>query len=116
MARILLGVTGGIAAYKAVELVRLADEGRPLRARGADARVPELRRHARRSRASQARPCSSSEFEADPARGAYPGDPAPGHDAISHLELVARADVFAIAPGVGEHDRQARRRASPTTC
>src|SRR5207248_3523209 len=33
-----------------------------------------------------------------PARGAYPGDPAPDHAAISHLELVRRADVYAIAP------------------
>ncbi|MBA2505532.1 MAG: bifunctional phosphopantothenoylcysteine decarboxylase/phosphopantothenate--cysteine ligase CoaBC, partial [Thermoleophilaceae bacterium] len=38
------------------------------------------------------------EFEDDSARGAYPGDPAPGHDPISHLELVARADAYAIVP------------------
>jgi phosphopantothenoylcysteine decarboxylase/phosphopantothenate--cysteine ligase len=38
------------------------------------------------------------EFEPDPARGAFPGDPAPTHAAISHLELVARCDVFAVAP------------------
>ena len=31
MARILLGVTGGIAAYKALEFTRLADEGRATR-------------------------------------------------------------------------------------
>jgi phosphopantothenoylcysteine decarboxylase/phosphopantothenate--cysteine ligase len=38
------------------------------------------------------------EFERDPARGAYPGEPAPTHDPISHLELVRRADVFCVAP------------------
>src|SRR5918997_1717570 len=48
MARILLGVTGGISAYKAVELVRLATRA--------------------------------------------------GHAPISHLELVRRADVYAIVP------------------
>ncbi len=37
MARILLGVTGGIAAYKAVELVRLAGKAGPFRARRPDA-------------------------------------------------------------------------------
>jgi phosphopantothenoylcysteine decarboxylase / phosphopantothenate---cysteine ligase len=39
-----------------------------------------------------------NEFEADPARGAFPGDPDSDHSPISHLELVARADVFVIAP------------------
>src|SRR3990170_4467352 len=52
MARLLVGVSGGIAAYKAVDL----------------------------------------------ARGAFPGDPSPAHDPISHLELVARCDAFVIAP------------------
>ena len=33
MARILLGVSGGIAAYKAIELARLATQRRPRRAR-----------------------------------------------------------------------------------
>ena len=37
MARILLGVSGGIAAYKALELARLATARRPRRA-GADDR------------------------------------------------------------------------------
>jgi phosphopantothenoylcysteine decarboxylase/phosphopantothenate--cysteine ligase len=43
-------------------------------------------------------PVLVDEFEADPARGAFPGEPAPDHDPISHLELVARADVFVVAP------------------
>ena len=43
-------------------------------------------------------PVLVDEFEPDPARGAFPGDPASDHSPISHLELVARADVFVIAP------------------
>jgi phosphopantothenoylcysteine decarboxylase/phosphopantothenate--cysteine ligase len=43
-------------------------------------------------------PVLIDEFERDPARGAFPGDPAPDHDPISHLEVVRRADVFVIAP------------------
>src|SRR4029079_2047113 len=43
-------------------------------------------------------PVLVDEFERDPARGAFPGDPAPHHDPISHLEVVRRADVFVIAP------------------
>ena len=43
-------------------------------------------------------PVLVEEFEADPARGAFPGDPASDHSPISHLELVARADVFVVAP------------------
>ncbi len=43
-------------------------------------------------------PVLVDEFEPDPARGAYPGDPAPEHAPISHLELVARADVLCVAP------------------
>ena len=50
MARLLLGVSGGIAAYKALELVRLATQGRPRGPRHPDARQPALRRRARRSR------------------------------------------------------------------
>src|SRR5918999_2231333 len=57
MPRILLGVTGGIAARVLVD-----------------------------------------EFEPDPARGAFPGEPAPDHDPISHLELVRRCDALCVAP------------------
>ena len=46
MARILLGVSGGIAAYKALELVRLATGAGHARARRADARQPAVRRRA----------------------------------------------------------------------
>ena len=43
-------------------------------------------------------PVLVTEWEPDPLRGAFPGDPAPGHAPLSHLELVERADAFLIAP------------------
>ncbi|HEY8639446.1 MAG TPA: bifunctional phosphopantothenoylcysteine decarboxylase/phosphopantothenate--cysteine ligase CoaBC, partial [Solirubrobacterales bacterium] len=43
-------------------------------------------------------PVLSSEFERDPMRGAFPGDPAPDHDPIGHLEVVANADAYLVAP------------------
>jgi phosphopantothenoylcysteine decarboxylase/phosphopantothenate--cysteine ligase len=97
LARILLGVSGGIAAYKGVELVRLAT--------GAGHSVRVIQTPASLNFVGRATfegvtgaPVLVEEFEADPARGAFPGDPAPDHDPISHLELVARADVFVVAP------------------
>src|SRR5213080_2091300 len=97
MARILLGVSGGIAAYKAVELVRLAT--------GAGHSVRVVQTEAAERFVGRATfegitgaPVLVDEFEPDPARGAFPGDPAPDHDPISHLELVRRADVLAIVP------------------
>ncbi|HEV3378504.1 MAG TPA: bifunctional phosphopantothenoylcysteine decarboxylase/phosphopantothenate--cysteine ligase CoaBC [Thermoleophilaceae bacterium] len=97
MARILLGVSGGIAAYKAVELVRLAVKA------GHAVRVVQTRGSLEFvGRATfegiTGAPVLVDEFERDPARGAFPGDPAPGHDPISHLELVARSDVLCVAP------------------
>ena len=97
MARILLGVSGGIAAYKAVELVRLATRA------GHAVRViqtaPSLRFVGRATfEAVAGAPALSDEFEPDPARGAFPGDPVPQHNPISHLELVRRCDVFCVAP------------------
>jgi phosphopantothenoylcysteine decarboxylase/phosphopantothenate--cysteine ligase len=97
MARILLGVTGGIAAYKAVELVRLATKaGHSVRV----VQTPSSLRFVGRAtfEGITDAPVLVEEFEPDPARGAFPGDPAPDHDPISHLELVARADVFVVAP------------------
>jgi phosphopantothenoylcysteine decarboxylase / phosphopantothenate---cysteine ligase len=97
LARILLGVSGGIAAYKAVELVRLAT--------GAGHSVRVIQTPASLNFVGRATfegvtgaPVLVDEFEADPARGAFPGDPASDHSPISHLELVARADVFVVAP------------------
>jgi phosphopantothenoylcysteine decarboxylase / phosphopantothenate---cysteine ligase len=97
MARILLGVTGGIAAYKAVELVRLATKA------GHAVRVVQTRTSLEFvGRATFAgvtgAPVLVDEFEPDPARGAYPGDPLPEHEPISHLELATRADVLCVAP------------------
>ena len=97
MARVLLGVSGGIAAYKALELTRLATKaGHSVRA----IQTPTAQRFvgAASFAALTGAPVLTDEFERDPARGAYPGDAAPEHDPISHLELVHRADVFVIAP------------------
>ena len=97
MARILLGVSGGIAAYKAVELVRLATAaGHSVRVIQTPASLNFVGRAT--FEAVTGAPVLVEEFEADPARGAFPGDPASDHSPISHLELVARADVLVIAP------------------
>ncbi len=97
MARILLGVSGGIAAYKAVELVRLATKaGHSVRVIQTPASLQFVGRAT--FEGVTGAPVLVEEFDADPARGAFPGDPAPDHDAISHLELVARCDAFVVAP------------------
>jgi phosphopantothenoylcysteine decarboxylase/phosphopantothenate--cysteine ligase len=95
--RLLIGVSGGIAAYKALETARLAVKA------GHSVRViqtPTSERFV--GRASFAgitgAPVLTDEFEQDPARGSYPGDPLPERTPISHLALVERADVFLIAP------------------
>src|SRR3954453_14106175 len=97
MARLLLGVSGGIAAYKALELGRLAMKA------GHAVRVIQTQASTRFvGTASFAgitgAPVLLTEWEADPMRGAFPGDPAPEHAPMSHLALVERADVFLIAP------------------
>jgi phosphopantothenoylcysteine decarboxylase/phosphopantothenate--cysteine ligase len=97
MARLLLGVTGGIAAYKALELCRLATKA------GHAVRVIQTEASTRfvgtaSFAAITGAPVLTSEFEIDPLRGAFPGDPVPEHAALSHLELVDRADAFLIAP------------------
>ncbi len=97
MSRILLGVSGGIAAYKALELVRLASaDGHAVRV----VQTPASRRFvgAASFAALSGAPVLASEFERDPARGAFPDQPTPTHDPLSHLELVANADVYVIAP------------------
>ncbi|MBX5469353.1 MAG: bifunctional phosphopantothenoylcysteine decarboxylase/phosphopantothenate--cysteine ligase CoaBC [Thermoleophilaceae bacterium] len=97
MARVLLGVCGGIAAYKAVEFVRRATQaGHAVRV----IQTPSAQRFvgAATFAGVTGAPVLVDEFEPDPARGAFPGDPAPDADPISHLELVRRCDVYAIAP------------------
>src|SRR3954447_4237235 len=97
MARVLLGVSGGIAAYKALELVRLAT------AAGHAVRVLQTPRAqdfvgAASFAALTGAPVLVDEVERDHARGAPPpGGPA-RREPLSHLELVANADVYVIAP------------------
>ncbi len=97
MARILLGVTGGIAAYKALELARLATKA------GHAVRVIQTEASTRfvgtaSFAAVTGAPVLVSEYEPDALRGAFPGDPAPEHAPLSHLALAERADVLLIAP------------------
>src|SRR6202163_4095618 len=97
MARLLLGVSGGIAAYKALELVRLATAaGHAVRV----VQTPASRRFVGEASfaALTGAPVLLSEFERDPARGAFPGQPPPDHEPLSHLELVANAELYLIAP------------------
>ena len=97
MARILLGVSGGIAAYKAVEFVRLATAaGHSVRVVQTPASLQFVGRAT--FEGVTGAPVLVDEFEPDPARGAFPGDPALDHNPISHLELVARCDVLVVAP------------------
>ena len=97
MARILLGVSGGIAAYKAVELVRLATKaGHSVRVVQTPASLNFV--GTATFEGITGAPVLVDEFEPDPARGAFPGDAVPEHAPISHLELVARCDAFVVAP------------------
>lgn len=99
MARVLIGVSGGIAAYKAVELARLATLA------GHGVRVlmtPTAERFVGPAtfEGIVGAPVLVDEFDRDPMRGGYPGDEAepPRHDPISHLALAENADAFAVAP------------------
>ena len=97
MARILLGVSGGIAAYKAVELVRQATgAGHAVRV----VQTPASLRFVGRAtfEGVTGAPVLVDEFEPDPASGAFPGEPPPTHDPIAHLELVRRCDALCVAP------------------
>jgi phosphopantothenoylcysteine decarboxylase / phosphopantothenate---cysteine ligase len=97
MSRILLGVSGGIAAYKALELVRLATAaGHAVRV----VQTPASRRFVGEASfaALSGAPVLVSEFERDPARGAFPDQQPPEHEPLSHLQLAANADLFLIAP------------------
>jgi len=97
VARILLGVCGGIAAYKSLEFTRLA-----LKA-GHSVRVVQTEASTRfvgqaSFAAITGAPVLITEWEPDPLRGAFPGDPLPEHAPLSHLALVERADLYLIAP------------------
>jgi phosphopantothenoylcysteine decarboxylase / phosphopantothenate---cysteine ligase len=97
LGRVLLGVTGGVAAYKALEVVRLATKaGHAVRV----IQTPTSQRFvgAASFAALSGAPVLTDEFERDPARGAFPDQAPPDHDPLSHLELVRNADTFLIAP------------------
>lgn len=101
MPRILLGVCGGIAAYKAVEFTRLA-----LKA-GHSVRVVQTEASTRFVGSATfagitGAPVLVTEWEPDPLRGVFSGDPLPQHAPLSHLALVERADAFLIAPATAE--------------
>jgi phosphopantothenoylcysteine decarboxylase/phosphopantothenate--cysteine ligase len=99
MARVLIGVSGGIAAYKAVETARLA-----IRAGHAVRVIQTERSTAFVGRATfegiTGAPVLIDEFEPDPLRGAYPGEPgvASSRTPITHLAIAQRADAYLIAP------------------
>ncbi|CAN5196751.1 bifunctional phosphopantothenoylcysteine decarboxylase/phosphopantothenate--cysteine ligase CoaBC [soil metagenome] len=97
MARILLGVTGGIAAYRALELARLATKA------GHGVRVlmtPAATRFVGPAsfEGIVGAPVLQTEWERDPMRGAYPGEPAPDHDPIGHLAVAEKCDAYIVAP------------------
>jgi phosphopantothenoylcysteine decarboxylase/phosphopantothenate--cysteine ligase len=97
MARILLGVTGGIAAYKALELVRLAT------AAGHAVRVIQTQASRRfvgeaSFAALTGAPVLADAQTPDPLRGAFPGQRPADHVPLSHLELARNADLLLIAP------------------
>lgn len=97
MARILIGVTGGIAAYKSVELARAAIKA------GHSVRVLATANAERFIGAATFEGITGAkvlagEFDEDPLRGSFPGDDAARHLPIGHLELAERADAFIVAP------------------
>src|SRR5437763_2102173 len=97
MARFLLGVSGGIAAYKALEFTRLAIKA------GHAVRVIQTTASKRfvgpaSFEGITGAPVLIEDFQADPLLGAFPGDRVPEHAPISHLALVEHADLYLIAP------------------
>jgi phosphopantothenoylcysteine decarboxylase/phosphopantothenate--cysteine ligase len=98
MARILLGVSGSIAAYKALEFVRLATgAGHGVRAVLTASAAQFV--GAPSFAALTGAPVLSGVFDDDPWSGAFPGDAADApHRPIGHLALAERADVLLVAP------------------
>lgn len=97
MARILLGVSGGIAAYKSLEFTRLAIKaGHVVRV----VQTPDSVNFVGKAsfEGITGAPVLVSQFERDPAGGAFPDQQRPDHDPISHLELAGNCDVFLLAP------------------
>jgi phosphopantothenoylcysteine decarboxylase / phosphopantothenate---cysteine ligase len=97
MARILLGVSGGISAYKALEFARLATNvGHGVRVLMTQAATRFIGPASFEGIVGA--PVLLDEFDRDPLRGGFPGDPVPDHDPIGHLALAGNADVYLIAP------------------
>ncbi len=97
MARILLGVSGGIAAYKTLELTRLAIKaGHVVRV----VQTPDSLNFVGKSsfEGITGAPVLVDQFENDPAGGAFQDQQRPEHDPIAHLEIAANCDVYLIAP------------------
>lgn len=97
MARILLGVSGGIAAYKTVEFTRLAIKaGHSVRV----VQTPGSLNFVGKStyQGITGAPVLVEEFEIDPAGGVFPDQQRPDHDPIAHLALIENADIYLIAP------------------
>jgi phosphopantothenoylcysteine decarboxylase/phosphopantothenate--cysteine ligase len=97
MARLLLGVSGGVAAYKALLTARLAvKRGHAVRVIQTPASLNFV--GAASFEALTGAPVLVDEFESDPHRGRFPGEPAAERTPISHLALAERADLYLIAP------------------
>ena len=97
MARVLIGVSGGIAAYKTVQTARLLiGAGHAVRV----IQTPNSRRFVGTQTFASitGAPVLCGEFEDDPLRGAYPGEPVGDRAPITHLALAQRADLYLIAP------------------
>jgi len=97
MARILIGVSGGIAAYKTALTVRLLiGAGHAVRV----IQTPNSHRFVGPETFAglTGAPVLSGEFDADPMRGAYPGEAAADRAPIAHLALAQRAELYLIAP------------------
>ena len=107
MARILLGVSGGIAAYKSLEFTRLAIKaGHVVRV----VQTPDSINFVGKAsfEGITGAPVLVSQFERDPAGGAFPDQQRPDHDPISHLELAGNCDVFVIAPATAPRELEPR--------
>ena len=97
MARVLIGVSGGIAAYKAVQAARLLiGAGHAVRV----VQTPNSLRFVGQATFAgiTGAPVLHSEFDEDPLRGSYPGEPAGERMPIAHLALAQRAQLYLIAP------------------
>ena len=101
--RILLGVTGGIAAYKAAELTRLFVKA------GADVQVVMTEAACRFITPATLQGLSGKPVFTDMWDARVP-------DSMGHIELSRDRDMIVIAPATAGLPREAGRTASATTC